>query len=355
MRKQDIENIELGHQQILFGFENNVLKEQDLIMSCIKNQAEEYGSIVLDKVIQYVRESHDLSDFTILQNVFWLAKDLKIHFRINGDILEPRKVKQILTSSPKQSIKIVTNKSINNAVFQDVKNLYQKLSEGKSCNDFDDQYEFSRLLAKKIKGWIIILKPCQPAAQKPFFPFEKEINDCMHFIIKISAKLDSFFLINAFYENKERILKLDDDVRIISEFYTEYLYFWENLTQTIEEFNDNLIELIKDPNIVASFEKLKQILSLSDSYNMIKELKILLNKLIQQCRIALSGKVDSMIVKMKEHLDAHEAGQDLRNKSLYYLRSIKGCISKATNIRSMSLCLIDAEEKFDAFWDEVQI
>jgi hypothetical protein len=355
MRKQDIENIELGHQQIPFGFENNMLKEQDLIMSCIKNQAEKHGYIVLDKFFQYVRKSHDLPDFTILQNVFWLAKDLKIHFRINGDILEPCKVKQILIKPHEQSIKIVTNKSVNNSVFQDVKNLYRKLSEGKSCNDFDDQYEFSRLLAKKIKVWIVILKPCQSAAQKPFFPFGKEIDDCMHFIKKISAKLDSFSLINAFYENKERILKLDDDVSIISKFYKEYLYFWENLTQTIEEFNDNLTELIKDRDIVASFEKLKQILTSSDSYNMIKELEILLNKLIQQCRIALSGKVDSMIVKMKEHLDAHDAGQDLRNKSLYYLRSIKKCIHEAKNIRSMSLCLIDAEEKFDAFWDEVQI
>jgi hypothetical protein len=107
--------------------------------------------------------------------------------------------------------------------------------------------------------------------------------------------------------------------------------------------------------IPLGFEKLKQILSLSDSYNKIKELKALLNKLIQQCRIALSGKVDSIIVKMKEHLDAHEADQDLRNQSLYYLRSIKKCIIEAKNIRSMSLCLIDAEEKLDAFWDEVQI
>jgi len=356
---QDIENIELGHRQLLFDFEKDKAKEQAVVMSCIKNQAEKYGHVALNEFVSYVREQHDLLDFTITQNVFWLTfwltEDLKIHFRIDEEIIEPRKVKQILIKSIEQSVIIVTNKSVTNSVFQDVKRLYQELSQEKGFDDCDDQYEFSRLLAKKTKGWEVILESCKSDAQKPFFPCEKEIDDCMRFIKKISDKLDSFSLINAFYDNEERVLKLSEDVKIISEFYTQHIDFWKSLIQSFEAFNDNLSEFIKDSDIVAGFEKLKQILSSSAPYNMIAEAKTLLKKMTQQCRVALSVIIDNMIEETKAYLDAHQAGQDLRNKSLYSLRTIKKRISEAKNIKSMNLCLIDAEEKLDVFWDEIQM
>jgi hypothetical protein len=354
VKKQDIENVELGHRQLLFDFEKDKAKEQAVVMSCIKNQIEKYGYVVLDEFVQYVREGHDLLDFTIIQNVFWLAEDLKFHFRVDEKNLVPHKVKQTLIQSIEQSVKIVPNKSVTNSVFQDVKHLYQELSEEKGFDDCDDQYEFARLLAKKIKGWEVILKSCKSAAQKPFFPCEKEIDDCIRFIKKISVKLDSFSLINAFYDNKKRVLKLSDDVKIISEFYTQHIDFWKSLIQSFEAFNDNLSEFIKDADIVAGFEKLKQILSSSAPYNMIAEAKTLQKKMTQQCRVALSAIIDNMIEETKAHLDAHKAGQDLRNKSLYSLRTIKKRVSEAKNIKSMNLCLIDAEEKLDVFWDEIK-
>jgi len=58
---------------------------------------------------------------------------------------------------------------------------------------------------------------------------------------------------------------------------------------------------------------------------------------------------------MKKHCDAYQADPDLGNKSLYSLQTLKKSISKAININSMNLCLIDAEEKFDVFWDEIKI
>ncbi len=354
MIKQDIENVKLGPRQLLFDFEKDKAKEQAVVMSCIKNQIEKYGYVVLDEFVQYVREVHDLLGFTIIQNVFWLAEDLKFHFRKDGKNLEPHKVKQTLIQSIEQRIKIVPNKSVTNSVFQDVKRLYQELSEDKGFDDYDDQYEFARLLAKKIKGWEVILKPCKSSAQKPFSLCEKEIRDCIRFIKKISVKQDSFSLINAFYDNKERVLKLSDDVKIISEFYTQHIDFWKSLIQSLEVFNDNLSEFIKDADIVAGFEKLKQILSSSAPYNMIAEAKTLEKKVTQQCRVALSAIIDNMIEETKAYLDAHKAGQNLRNKSLYFLRTIKKRISEAKNIKSMNLCLIDAEEKLDVFWDEIK-
>jgi len=352
--KQDIENVKLGHRQLLFDFEKDKSKEQAIVMDCIKDQTEKYGHVVLDEVVQHVNELHDLPDVTILQHIFWLGEDLKIHFRIDEEILEPPKVKRALLKAIEQHVTILPNKSVDDSVFQDVKRFYRELTE-KGINDCDDQYEFARLLAKKTKGWQVALKSCKSAAQMPFLPYEKEIDNCRHFINKISAKLDSFSLINAFYDNQEAIIKLSDNVKKISEFHTMHIDFWKDLIQSYEVVNSDLSELIKKSNIAASFEKLKQILLTSAPCDMITEAKNLLVKMTQQCRIALLAKIDDMIVAMKKHLDAHRAGPDLRNQSLYCLRTAKKRIHEAKNIKSMNLCLIDAEEKLETFWDAIEI
>ena len=61
-----------------------------------------------------------------------------------------------------------------------------------------------------------------------------------------------------------------------------------------------------------------------------------------------------MIERMKNHLDAHRADQDLRNKSLYFLRIINKNISKAKNIKGINLFINDAEDQFDTFWEEIE-
>jgi len=260
-------------------------------MSYMEKKIEKYGHIDLDECVQHVKEVYELSDAAIIQYIFWLAEDLKVHFKIDGENLEPPKVKRALLKSIEQHVTILPNKSVDDSVFQDVKRFYRELTEGKGINDCDDQYEFARLLVKKIKGWQVALKSCKSAAQMPFLPYEKEIDSCRHFINKISAKLDSFSLINAFYDNQEAILKLSDNVKKISEFYTMHIDFWKDLIQSYEVVNSDLSELIKKSNIAVSFEKLKQILLSSAPCNMITEANNLLVKMTQQCRIALLEKV----------------------------------------------------------------
>ena len=295
MIKKDIENISLGPRQLLFDFEKDKSKEQAKVISCIENKIEKCGHVDLDECVQYVKEANELSDAAIIQYIFWLAKDLKVHFRLDGEHLEPPKLKRALLKSVEQHVTIVPNKSVDNSIFQDVKRLYQQLSEEKGFNDCDDQYEFARHLSRKVKDWQVKLKACQHVLQMPFVPYEKEIDDGIHFINEISAKLDSFSLINAFYNNQEAILKLSDDVRKILEFYLKHIDFWKNLAQSFEEVNNNLSELVQNPDIAASVKVLKQILSTAAPYNRILEAKKILNKMAQQCRISLLAKLDDIV------------------------------------------------------------
>ncbi|MEA3232853.1 MAG: hypothetical protein U9Q05_13950, partial [Thermodesulfobacteriota bacterium] len=89
VKKNDIENISLGPRQLLFDFEKDKSKEQAMVISCIENKIEKCGYVALDECVQYVKEANELSDAAIIQYIFWLAKDLKVHFRLDGEHLEP--------------------------------------------------------------------------------------------------------------------------------------------------------------------------------------------------------------------------------------------------------------------------
>lgn len=365
MKKQDIKDIELGFRQLTFGFEINKLKEQDRIMCYIKNLTETNGHVVLDEFVQYVKELSELSEFPILQNIFWLARKLKIHFRINKKSLDPYNVRKILLENPDQPVEIILNKSVDDLVFQRTKRFYQEFSGKNIIDNYDDQYEFSQLLAEKIRHWESCLNRYNPYAKKPYFPGKKKIDRGLSLINKISAKLDSFSLINAFYINRDQIRKLVDDVKTISEFYTRHMDSWVILTQSIEAFTKNLPELKKKSDIIESFDRLKQILSASQPYDMVEEAwelfkkikiynDIIVEKKTKKYRIKMLTMLDHMIEKMKNHLEAHKAGPDLRNKSLYSLRRISENIRNAKDIENINRLKSHAEEKFDIYWEEVE-
>lgn len=355
MHKQDIENIRLDHQQLLFGFEEDVRKEEDIVMSCINNQIEESGYVALDGFVEHVSKLHDLSDATIIQHVFWFAVDLKFHLLMDGQTAEPHIIRQALLASPDRSVSVIPNKSVDSAIFQDVKRLYRKLVEDEGSDDREDQYEFSRCLARKIREWIRILEPYRTMAQKPFFPFEKEIAGCLDLIGSISAKLDSFSLINAFFDKKKEILELSDEVKRISEFYSQHIYPWTNLIQSYEEIDSHLSSLRTDTAVNPSFKRLRQILLSSAPYDQMTEVKSLLDEMTRRCREILSVKIDMMIAEMRKHCDAYQASPDVRNESLYSLRAYKQNIGKAGNIRSMNRHLIGAEERFQGVLDELMM
>jgi len=365
MKEQDIKDIELGFRQLTFGFENKKLKEQDQIMYYIKNMTETNGHVVLDEFIQYVKELIELSEFAILQNIFWLAQELKIHFRINKQSLDPYNIKKILLENPDQPVGIILNKSVDDFVFQRTKRFYQEFSGKNIFDNYDDQYEFSRLLAEKIRHWESCLNTYKSFAKKPYFPGKEQIDRGLALIHMISAKLDSFSLINAFYNNRVPILKLVDDVKTLSEFYTQHMDSWVILTESIEAFAKNIPELKNKSEIITAFDRLKQILSISQPYDMVEEAWELYKKIkihndiivenkTEKCRINGLKILGEMIEKMKNHLEAHKAGPDLRNKYLYSLRRISKNISKAKDIESINRLKSDAEDEFDLYWEEVE-
>ena len=366
MKYSDIKNINLGHRQLSFGFENNLSQEQNVVMECLADQIKQHGHVVLSEFVVYMKGTHGLSEFKILQYIFWIAQDFKIQFRINNKNLEPFKVKKLLLKPIELSkqVLIITAETVDDSVFQGARNLYLKISEETNIDDCD-QYELGRFLAKKIRIWQNSLQSYKPSAQKKYFPGEKEIGKWLCFIKDISTKQDSFSLISAFYDNSAQILKLYAQEKNFSEFYTKHYDFWTTLIKSVEEFSENLHELNKNNEASADFDRLKQILSSPAPYDLTSEAYELLEKVrafndlivkekTDRCRIDALSELDQMIEKMKNLLDTHNAGMDLRNRALYSLRQIKTRVEKTESINAVDLCLNDAEYTFDTFLEKVE-
>ncbi|MBU1163651.1 MAG: hypothetical protein KKA75_05820, partial [Proteobacteria bacterium] len=309
--------------------------------------------------VPYVEETYSLSEFKILQYIFWIAQDFKIQFRINNKNLEPFKVKNLLLKSIEfsEQVLIIAPETVDDSAFQDARSLYLKISGEKNFDDCD-QYELGCFLAKKIRSWQNSFQSYKPSAQKKYFPGKKEIGKGLSFIKSISTKQDSFSLISAFYDNSAQILKLYEQEKNLSEFYTKHHAFWTTLIKSVEDFSENLLELNKNNEASADFDRLKQILSspapydmISEAYKLVERVKkfndVLVKEKTDQCRIDALSALDQMIENMKSLLDTHNAGMDLRNRALYSLRQIKTRVEKAESINAVNLCLNDAEYMFD--------
>jgi len=156
MKKQFIRDISLGPKQIPLGFEDDLQEQSDTILSFINVENERNGAVILEDIVTQLQASYSLSEFNILQNLFRLARDLKIQFRVNGEDLMPHLVKKALLDEEPPVVEIATGKKSDSVIFNNVIRRYSEIFEEKDVDEKIDQYEFSKQLTKKIKICLLI-------------------------------------------------------------------------------------------------------------------------------------------------------------------------------------------------------
>ena len=183
-------------------------------------------------------------------------------------------------------------------------------------------------------------------------------------IASISAKWDAFSLINAVHTHIGPLGQLAEAVEALSEFYADQAQRWQVLVQFIDACRDTIAVDNAQPAAAADFESLHLIMSSSRPYGRVNEawqlyrsLKPLHDKITarqtQQCRETARSRVTTLIRKMKDHLEAHGAEDDLRNQSLFALRVKIRRIEEANSVDRIEGHVQDAQEVYETFWEEV--
>lgn len=281
-------------------------------------------------------------------------------------MLPPPKAKQMLLQSPRQKVALTANRPVEASIFHKAKRFFQEVCGNKDFEENADQYEFSRTLAKTLRDWENRLHVCRSTAQRSQFPGLNETDACLDMIGRLSVRLDSFSLINAFANQTGRIRKLVHEVTKLSDFYTRDRYFWETLVAAMEEFQKNESELKQNPGIDSGLKRLKQIFLSSSPYDSVEEARqlfkkistvndIIVEKKTRQLRVEALAEIGSLLEKMKRLLENSMAGGDFRNRSLYDLREIHRRTERAETINAINQLLIEAEERFEIFQDEIDL
>ena len=207
---------------------------------------------------------------------------------------------------------------------------------------------------------IVVQKP----SGKPGFPGGSDIEDGLNLIASISAKWDAFSLINAVHAHIGPLSQLAEAVEALSAFYADEAQRWQVLVQFVDACRDTIAVNHAEPAAAADLERLDMIMSSSRPYGRVNEawqlfcsLKPLHDEIVarqtRQCREAALSIVTTLIRKMRDHLKAHGADDDLRNQSLFALRVKIRSIEEANSVDRIEGHVQDAQEAYETFWGEV--
>jgi hypothetical protein len=362
---KQIREIDLGPRQLfLFDIEDDASADQQRVMDCLAGHVEKLGHADLKDFVQSAGEALGLDAATVLQHLFWLAHDMEINFRSRHGAVPANLAKQMLIDSRQADLQVVLNKPVNKAVFGSVIEFFERIAPDMGSDACHDQTEFARCLARLIRKWKRALNDCRPAAGKPGFPGGSDIEDGLNLIASISAKWDAFHLINAVHAHIGPLSQLAEAVEALSAFYADEVQRWQVLVQFIDACRDTIAVDNAQPAAAADFESLNLIMSSSRPYGRVDEawqlfrsLKPLHDEIVarqtRQCREAARSTVSTLIRKMRDHLEAQGADDDLRNQSLFALRVKIRSIEKANSVDHIEGHVLDAQEVYETFWGEV--
>jgi hypothetical protein len=366
--EKQIREIVLGPRQIfLFDFENDAQAEQDQLLAWIfSRNVEMHLGVDLATFLQFCAESLGWPYFKILQHLFWLAHDLKLHFRKDGGIIAPSAAKQFLLESSVAELQIVLCKSVADTVFACVQKFVLETCGDADCDDCQDQPGFARRLVREMDAWLQTLQTCRMIAQRSGFPGLGDIDSACAIIESISAKWDPFTLIHIFYVNCEQIARLVNQVKTLSRFFLNDSDRWQMLVDFFDEIKNTMFSAPEnsDTDVITACEQLHQIILSPQPYNQVDEAFRLLhiikphhdqivNQQINQCRQQAQIKIESLIAKMKQHLSDHTVSEDIRHQALYGLQTKISAISQAVSTAAIQSALQTAEDHFDIAWEAV--
>lgn len=350
-----IKKIELGPRQMTFGFEGRMTAGFEVVFSVIEKECQTGGAVVLDHLMSRDPLPSDLTAPEILQIIFWLAEELKVHFLVEERPSSPKRTKQRLLESPSTPVLIVVNRQVDSNGFERMKKAAIKflpaLPEGV------DQYQFSRIFIQALKTWQKRLKSYAPKAKQPHFPGGKEIRNSLALLDRILEKQDSHSVILTGLKYRSKIIRLAETIGVLTRFYEQKLSFWEMMLERMQAFEVNLPEIKKDPQVSAGYQRLCDIAAAPDPFSLVAEAEDLLpgvqafhqqieHRKIDALRKGTLEKTEKMLSKLAGLFDTFESDQEYRNQILYELRAVNKRIENSGRPEEIRALYNDAKDLF---------
>lgn len=363
MDSKIFEQIILGPRQVLlFDLEDETVADQQRVETCLSDHIRISGLVDVEAFVHSAAPYLGLSEFQVLQNLFWLAHDKKIHFRAAGEKIAPNVARKLLTESLEPRLQLALGRQVDGTVFCKAQDTYRQLTHaGSSVADLD-QFQFAHRLALQIRAWKSTLEKYQKKSRQPGFPGIDDIKAGLDLLRTVAVDLDAHCLIQAFVQYAEKLDRLTRTISTLSDFFGSQSQRWRRMVQFHQAAEPTLTGSIEDPGIAEPYARFRSILSSPQPYDAVEEAwqlyqsvneyyeKIVAQQ-TRQCRKAALAEVDTLIRNMKNQLDQHDAEDDVRNQALYVLRSMAKSIQMANGIKQIHRFAEAAHEAFEVWLD----
>ncbi len=350
-----VKRIELGPRQMTFGFDDRASDHLDMVFSFIEREYRAGGPVILGCLTDPESPLSSIDPQDILQTVFWLAEELKIHFFFSDRTIPPRQAKQALVKDPGCSLAVVTNQRVDEKAFAQAKTLAAGFFDDLPENP--DQYAFSRYLVNRLESWHSRLSSYQIQAGQSGFPGGTQIRNSLVLTGRLLENKDSHSIILAFLKYKSRIPDLSENVQVLTDFYTRKLPFWSTFTGQMADFKSNLEAIRDNEKIYSVYLKLHNILTSPTPFDQIEKARRLLPELqdfhqqielkkmesLRQSSLKETGK---MIQKLITLFDTFETDDESRNRILHQLRGLNQRIGDSRRIEEINTLFNDAKDLF---------
>lgn len=379
-----MKNINLGHQQRTFDFEPSHEQDLQIVLTFIDSKIAENDQVMLDHVVNHFSIQPDRwSEPHILDLVFKLFKDDKIHFIIDGKKILPENIKTHF-SEPAQSklksrhaIEIIETHIYEKAKWKSIEIIKPEVVEehlllsaieiGETLFNEPtplDQNSLCLHFRRHLRAWKNGLENFQKVADAGKYPGINEIQKRLDFSRKLLNVHAPFEFINCIIKNKDVLESVSHQFAVLDKFYKKQIYIWDELIKSVEDFEPNQAILEKDPGVKKALETLFKIFEDPEPYSLIKEIKGLISivkaandpivdKQIAAAKALSIEKINKKIVKIVKVLDDKKTGSDIRNKALFPLNSIKRKIDMASTIPKITDYMDDAVDEFDKVMDMI--
>ncbi len=364
-----IREIVLGPRQVfLFDLEDETAKDQQGVENCLAEHVRTNGTVDVAAFVPSAAATLGMTDFQILQCLFWLAHDLKIHFRAANEKIAPNDAKRMLTESSPDRLQVALNQQVDAAVFQTAKEILRQLTRGdhEDPDPDPDQVHFAHRLSRLIRDWKSAFEKFQKEARQPGFPGSEEIDAGLGLIRTLAANLDAASLIQALVQNAGKFAHLAGTIHTLTDFYENQSHRWGRLVQFERTAGPTLAEMVTAPDVKEAHGRFRQILSSPLPYDAVEEawqlfqpLQIQFNEIVvrqtRQRRQAALEEIEILIKEMKQQLDLNAAGADIRNQALYALRSKAKSIQMAEGLAEINRLIQAARESFELWLAALEI
>lgn len=357
-----IKKIEVGPRQMTLGFEDNPSEDPDSVFSIIEDEYQKNGPVLLDGLLssEGLPDSFDVP--AILQAVFWLAQDLKIHFFVDGRIVPPPEAKQVLAADPDSPVFVGINRLVDERSFDRVKALAKSF-----LPDFPeslDQYSFSRRLANALEAWRDKLTDYRPLAEQPLFPGSRDIGNGLVLLDKLLENRDSHSMITVSLKLSARVVQLAETVSLLTEFYSRKHSSWQRMVIEVQACVNNLDEIKGNEEIYSKYCRLCEIIESPSPYPLVAEAEQLLpavrafnretaRKKMERVRSSALEKTDRMIKKLLGLFDTFESDREFRNQHLHELRLLHRRIKNSDRADEINALVNDAKDLFVDVIEEI--